>query len=79
MKVPRSKVKTDYSHLLFCLVFVIESDLLFLLTHSIFALGFVLVAGWWRVTGDLRAHGPTHFATVSMPFSTSFSNTRGQK
>ena len=60
MKVPRSKVKTGYSRLLFCLVFVIESDLSFLLTHSIFALGFVLVAGWWRATSHSRAHGPTH-------------------
>ena len=59
MKVPRSKVKTGYSRLLFCLVFVIESDLSFLLTHSIFALGFVLVAGRWRATGHSRAHGPT--------------------
>ena len=59
MKVPRSKVKTDYSRLLCCLVFVVESDLSFLLTHSIFALGFVLVAGRWRATGHSRAHGPT--------------------
>ena len=59
MKVPRSKVKTDYSRLLCCLVFVIESDLSVLLTHSIFALGFVLVAGRWRATGHSRAHGPT--------------------
>ena len=59
MKVPRSKVKTDYLRLLCCLVFVVESDLSFLLTHSIFALGFVLVAGRWRATGHSRAHGPT--------------------
>ena len=59
MKVPRSKVKTGYSRLLFCLVFVIESDLSFLLTHSIFALGFMLVAGRWRATGHSHAHGPT--------------------
>ena len=63
MKVPRSKVKTDYSRLLCCLVFVVESDLSFLLTHSIFALGFVLVAGRWRATGHSRAHGPT-FASL---------------
>ena len=64
MKVPRSKVKTDYSRLLCCLVFVVESDLSFLLTHSIFALGFVLVAGRWRATGHSRAHGPTQFPSV---------------
>ena len=58
MKVPRSKVKTAYSYLLFCFV-VLESDLSFLLTQSIFALGFVLVAGRWRATDHSRAHGPT--------------------
>ena len=64
MKVPRSKVKTDYSRLLCCLVFVIESDLSVLLTHSIFALGFMLVAGRWRATGHSRAHGPTKMKTM---------------
>ena len=59
MKVPRSKVKTAYSYLLFCFV-VLESDLSFLLTQSIFALGFVLVAGRWRATDHSHAQGPTH-------------------
>ena len=72
MKVPRSKVKTDYLRLLFCLVFVIESDLSFRLSHPNFALGFVLVAGRWRATGPWRAHGPTsrsHFSEAGMGFA----------
>ena len=59
MIFPRSKVKTAYSDLLLCFV-VLESDLSFLLTQSMFARGFVLVAGRWRATAHSRAHGPTH-------------------
>ena len=77
MKVPRSKVKTGYSGLLVRLGFVVESDLSFFLTHSIFVLGFVLVTGRWCATAHLRAHGPTplplifpqhfHFKNIKYP------------
>ena len=65
MIFPRSKVKTAYSDLLLCFV-VLESDLSFLLTQSMFARGFILVAGRWRATAHSRAHGPTEQADTSI-------------